>query len=284
MEHLHREIQKYAIETLRPDGSSCLCLQYSSEQKIAEKYGCSLKSVEHAALSRNIIPKRYLRNQNTLSNKNQQCLLNSHVAVVGLGGLGGYVIECLARIGVGTLTLIDGDSVTESNLNRQLLSSIDNLGAMKAEIAAKRVRAINPAVETTVCKEFLTINNGKQLLESADLVIDCLDTIQTRFAVESAAKALNIPMVFSAISGTSGQVMVIFPEDEGLVRIYGEKNEAASTGEEATSGTLAFAAMATAAHECSEAITLLLQRPPALHKTLLFTDLADHSTEKITMD
>lgn len=284
MSTLQSNVRDRTIEVLRPDGTSCSCLSFSDELKISQLCGCSLKDVQLAALAAGVLPKRYIRNQSTISLDDQLRLLHSHVAIVGLGGLGGYVVESLARIGLGNLTLIDGDCFDESNLNRQLLSSVDNIGKMKAEVAAERVYYVNPAVETVAVNEFFSAENGGRLLIDADLVVDCLDNIGSRFDVEDVARKHEIPMVFAAIGGMAGQVMTIFPEDDGLVKVYGDRRKASDRGSEASIGTVGFAAMATAAHECAEIVSLLLGKGPAeLRKKLLFTDLADHSIEKIDM-
>lgn len=285
MENLLAEVKKRAVKVLCPDGTSCYCLSFSDEQETAHACACSLKDVQLTALAADILPKRYITNQNTFSNEDQIKLLKSHVAIVGLGGLGGYVVECLARTGIGKLTLIDGDCFDESNLNRQLLCSVETLGMMKAKVAADRIEAINPAIETHVATEFFTTENGTNLLEKADIVIDCLDNISSRFDVKKCATSLGIPMIFAAIGGVTGQVMIFFPQDEGLVKIYGDLEHVASNqGSEASTGTLSFTAMAAAAHECAETVTLLLKHPPKLRHTLLFFDILDHSMEKIQMD
>lgn len=283
MEKLQSLVKERAAQVLRPDGTACSCLSYSDELEIAKLCGCSLKDVQLASLASEIIPTRYIRNQRTISTEDQISLLKSHVAIVGLGGLGGYVVESLARLGVGRLSLIDGDCFDESNLNRQLLSSVESLGVMKAVVAADRVKMINPAVETQATTKFFTSENGQDLLAGADLVIDCLDNISSRFELEDSAKVLGIPMVFAAIGGVAGQVMTIFPEDDGLVKIYGDRKQATNKGSETTSGTIGFAAMATAAHECAEAVALVLKRSPELRNTLLFADICEHSAEKIQM-
>ena len=119
---------------------------------------------------------RFSRNIPALSPEDMDILASSHILVAGCGGLGGNVIEHLARIGTGSLTVVDGDVFTESNLNRQLLCTVENLGAAKALAAAERVRLIDPSVKVTPVCEYLTEANTPALLADADLVIDCLKT------------------------------------------------------------------------------------------------------------
>ena len=283
METVQSQVKKRTTETLRPDGTSCSCLSYSDELEIASSCNCSLRDVQLVALSSGVLPKRYIRNQNTISSEDQYLLLKSHVAIVGLGGLGGYVVESLARTGFGRLTLIDGDCFDETNLNRQLLSTVDNIGKMKATVAAERVSVINPAVDTIAITEYLTLENGQKIIAGVDLVIDCLDSVSSRFNVEELARQQNIPMIFAAIGGMLGQVMTIFPGDDGLVKVYGDRDTATDKGSETSTGTIGFSAMATAAHECAEATALVLKRSPELRNTLLFADISEHSINKIKM-
>ncbi len=246
---------------------------------IAEITGLPLLEVECAALETGIIPERYSRNQKSLANTDQIRLLRSHVAVIGLGGLGGNVTELLARIGIGRLTLVDGDCFEESNLNRQLLSSTATIGKSKAEAAQVRVQQINPAVEVRIVPEFFRADNGQAILRDAQLAIDCLDTITDRFLLEEACLNASIPLISAAIGGSSGRATVIFPGDPGLKALYGEPEKAPNKGIEATAGTLPFTAMYMAAVECAEATTILLGKPSELKNKLFLAEITDHITE-----
>ncbi|MCP4340243.1 MAG: HesA/MoeB/ThiF family protein [Desulfobulbaceae bacterium] len=251
--------------------------------EIVEKTGLSLRTVEDAALEAGIVPERYCRNQKSLSNTDQLRLLRSHVAIIGLGGLGGAVTEILARIGIGQMTLVDGDCFDESNLNRQLLSSPANIGKSKAETAKFRVSEINPAVEVHAVPEFFKPENGQAILHGAQLAIDCLDTITDRFILEENCKKSAIPLISAAIGGSSGQATVIFPQDPGLKDIYGSPGKAPQKGIEAAAGTLPFAAVYMAAIECSEVTTILLGKPPELRNKLLLTEISDHTIELFSL-
>jgi molybdopterin/thiamine biosynthesis adenylyltransferase len=276
-------LESHSQNRNRPDGSSYISLSFSAECRIAEQTGQSIKEIELQALNSDIVPERYCRNQASLSNRDQIRLLRSHVAVIGLGGLGGTVTEILARIGVGKLTLVDGDSFDDSNLNRQILSSPENLGKPKAEIAARRVNDINPAVETCPIETFFTGQNSGKILRNVHLVIDCLDTITDRFVVEASCQAHSLPMVSAAIAGSSGQATVIIPGDPGLKRIYGSPQKAPAKGVEASIGTLPFAAMYMAAVECAEAVTILLGKPPELQNRLFLADTRDHTSDLLDL-
>lgn len=222
-------------------------------------------------------PERYDRNFNTLSPEDQKKLSGSRVAVVGLGGLGGGVCELLARIGVGQLTLIDGDVFDASNLNRQLLSREDLIGTPKARAALERVGAINSEVRARSIEAFADEENLFDMIRDADLVLDCLDSIHTRFILQDAARKAGIPLVSGAIAGVSGQVFVIFPGDRGYELIYGPRDEhrpgAGGKGIETITGNIAYCALLVASLQASEAVKVLLNRGKVLQNKLLIMDL-----------
>jgi molybdopterin-synthase adenylyltransferase len=229
------------------------------------------------------IPQRYARNMGTFSSQDQAVLSGSRVCIVGLGGLGGAVTEILARLGIGHLTLIDGDVFEESNLNRQLLSTPQNLGASKAATAASRVLQINSSVQTRTHDVFLDARNAARLIQGATVAVDCLDNLKTRFVLEKAAKAAGIPLVSAAIAGTYGQITTIFPEDPGLSQIYGPQDPVPAQGAEAVLGTLPYTAMMMASLQCSEITKILLKRGSLLRNKLLVMDLMDNTMEALTL-
>ena len=143
-------------------------------------------------LEKGNLSRRYARNMGTFSIQDQAVLEGSRVCIVGLGGLGGAVTEILARLGIGALTLVDGDVFEESNLNRQLLCTMENLGTSKAG-RPKPGRQINPLVRARIHDVFLDAGNAARLIEGADAAVDCLDSLKTRFVLEKAAKAAGIP-------------------------------------------------------------------------------------------
>lgn len=276
-------LQTHTQQRLRPDDSTYNALLFNGEKEIAKQTGLSLNRIECLALEAGILPERYSRNQKSLSLDDQLRLLRSHAAVIGLGGLGGTVTEILARIGVGCLTLVDGDCFDESNLNRQLLSSTALLGHSKAQAAKSRVAVINPAVEVQAVEQFFNADNSQAILKGASLAVDCLDNITDRFILEDGCRKEGIPLVSAAIGGCSGQATLIYPGGPGLKRIYGEPGKAPARGVEASMGTLPFAAMYMAAVECAEAVTILLGKPAELRDRLFFADVSDHTTELFTL-
>ena len=223
---------------------------------------------------------RYLRNHDSISEEEQAFLATKRVLVVGCGGLGGMVIECLARIGVGYLRVVDSDVFEESNLNRQLLSSTMNLGRPKTLAAQQRVMAVNPLVEVDAVQAELTLENARQLLGECDVAVDCLDNIPARLVLQEAAKEAGIPVVHGAVAGWLGRICVIQPGEDLLTLLYPEPDE--MRGEERLAGTLSFTAALTASWQSAETVKLLLGKS-GLQAEILEVDLMAASVSKFTI-
>ena len=269
------DFEHWAESRTFPDKTPYQSLSLQRILELSRRMEASVREIEIAALENGIVPERYARNMRTFSLADQAGLLKAHAGVVGLGGLGGAVTEILARMGVGRLTLIDGDRFEDSNLNRQLLSSSATLGLSKAETARKRVSQINPAVDCIEVAGFLCLENADGLLASCDVVVDCLDNLPARFMVEDACKRLGRPMVSAAVAGGSGHITTIFPEDHGLRLIYGDPQNVPTQGAETALGTVPFSVVFLASLECAEVAKIILQRGAPLRNKLLVADLME---------
>lgn len=129
-------------------------------------------------------------------------LANSHVTIVGVGGVGGYAAEMLARAGVGHLTLIDADAVAESNINRQLIATHSTIGQPKTELFRQRFLDINPTVKVNAIQEFLDPENIQRLIDSnTDYVIDAIDTVAPKTALIEHCMRKHIPIISSMGAG-----------------------------------------------------------------------------------
>jgi len=223
---------------------------------------------------------RYIRNEKMLSPAENQKLRTFRVAVVGCGGLGGYIIEMLARLGIGYLTLIDGDVFEPSNLNRQLLSNPENIGQPKAREAKQRVKEINPEITTVAVYEFLTEVNAEEILKGHDLICDALDNIKSRRIIEKAAEKLNTPMIFGAIAGWYAQVCTIMPGDRILERLYPAEME---KGAETHYGNPSFTPALAASIQVAEAIKVLLNKEGLLRNKVLSINLLNHEYQVIEL-
>ncbi len=223
---------------------------------------------------------RYIRNIKAISEEENAALFDKKVCVIGCGGLGGYIIEILARIGVGNLIVVDGDVFEESNLNRQLLSKTDLLGKSKAESAYRRVLEINPEVKVKYIYDFLDESNYSEIINNSDVAVDALDNIKTKKFLQRACEELGIPLVHGAIGGWYGQVTTIFPGDRTLDIIYKGEEE---KGQEKVLGNLPFTASYTASLQSAEVIKLLIKRGDLLRKKVLFMDLLNNESEIINL-
>ena len=163
---------------------------------------------------------RYIRNLGALTEKECALLREKTVLVAGCGGLGGYLIEMLLRLGLGELRAADGDRFEASNLNRQLLSTQELLGKPKAEAAAERAAAVNPDVRFLAVPEFVTEANVRKLIQGCDAVLDALDNIASRNILAKACTEAQIPMIHGAICGWSAQAAIVMPGDGLMEQIY----------------------------------------------------------------
>jgi len=145
----------------------------------------------------------------------QQRLKRARVVVVGAGGLGAPVLEYLAAAGVGHLSVIDNDTVSLSNLQRQVIHDTDAVGMAKIESAARSIARINPHVEVRSVAERLEADNAETLLAGHDLAIDGSDNFATRYAVADAAAAAGIPLVSGAVGRFDGSLTVLKPFERG---------------------------------------------------------------------
>lgn len=187
-------------------------LSWQDQQTAAVRFDCSIHNIELQALRLGILPRRYQRNRHCLSTTDQLLLCSSKVAIIGCGGLGGYLVELLARLGIGSLQVIDPDCFDEQNLNRQLLADLDNLGKPKVLAARDRISRINPAVELIPIQETLTADTAGQLLQDCRIAVDALDNGTARQTLATACSAQQIPLVHGAIAGWYGQLAVQLPE------------------------------------------------------------------------
>lgn len=212
---------------------------------------------------------RYGRNKKTLSDEDQLKLATSCVAIVGCGGLGGYIAEELARIGVGSLVLIDGDRLEVSNLNRQIMATELNIGQWKVEAARDRLQSVNSEVNIKVVRGWFEEDKGPELFQKVDLVCDALDSREARVMLERVCHEMDLPLVFASIAGWFGQIGVSLPGDFSVSRLFGRGEQ----GVENVWGNPAFTPAVLASLSVAEAVKLLVGLRPSLRHTWLQVDL-----------
>ena len=219
---------------------------------------------------------RHSRNIPALTEAEQLILAGKTVTVIGCGGLGGHLIELLARVGVGSIRCVDGDVFEESNLNRQLLATMGTLGTPKALAAAERVKAIDPSIRAEAHCVYLDAHNARELISGCDAVVDALDSIEARRILARACDDLRIPLVFGGISGWVAQAAVSMPGDHLIETLFPEGIELKDKS------VLSFTPALCAAIQTSLCVKLLVGRPVQTG-TIFYFDLLNLEFEVIPM-
>lgn len=204
-------------------------------------------------------------------------LINCGVFIAGLGGLGGYLLEHMLRLGPGFIRAADGDVFDETNLDRQLLSAPSQLGRPKAEAAAERAKLVAPGLDFEAVSEFLDGENCLRLLRGCALALDGLDNAQSRLVLERGCAEVGIPLVHGAASGLCFEAGVVPPGSGMLARLY-------PPGRQAMDRVARGAAVAAcAAIQCAQAEQILRGERPTLWGKLLTADLAGPSFDISTV-
>jgi len=144
---------------------------------------------------------QFCRTENLIGKDAIDKLKNSKVAIFGIGGVGSYVVEALARVGVGNFILVDKDVVSSSNINRQLIATHDTIGQYKVDVAEKRILSINPNANIQTFAEFFMPENTTIIDNSISYIIDCIDTVTAKIELVLQAKQHNIPIISSMGTG-----------------------------------------------------------------------------------
>ena len=219
---------------------------------------------------------RYERNIPALTEAECALLRNKRVLVVGCGGLGGHLIEFLARVGIGSVRVVDGDVFEPSNLNRQLLSEVPLLGVSKAKAAADRIARVNPDVRVEAHGVFLTEANAAGLLSGCDAVLDGLDNIASRRTLAREASRLRIPFIYGAVNGWVAQAAISMPGDHLVEKLYPEGAVLRNKS------VLSFTPALCASMQVALCVKLLTGRPVETG-TLYYFDLLNQEFETIPM-
>ncbi len=186
-------------------------------------------------------------------------------------------------MGIGKLIIADKDIIEDSNLNRQILSTETNLGQCKTEVAVKRVKEINSSVEIIGYSIFIDLDNVEKIIEGAEVVVDALDNLPSRFVLQKACRDLKIPLVHGAIAGFNGQLTTIFPEDKGLELIYGFDRNIPEHGSEVILGAPTVTPALIASLEAQEVIKILLKRGKLFRNKLLYLDIEEGTVEILSL-
>jgi molybdopterin/thiamine biosynthesis adenylyltransferase len=278
-----KELEKIKKEAINSSGKKYYSISVKQIKEIACKFQTKSGEIEILALQNNIIPGRYRRNLGAISPSEQVKLLQSKVAIIGAGGLGGTALELLARMGIGELIIADKDIIGDSNLNRQILSTENNLDQSKTKVAVKRVKEINSSIKIVGHSVFINSDNVEKIIEGADVVVDALDNLPSRFVLQKVCRDLKIPLVHGAIAGFNGQLTTIFPQDKGLELIYGSDKDLPEHGSEAELGAPTITPALIASLEAQEVVKILLKRGKLFRNRLLYLDIEDGTIEILNL-
>lgn len=277
---IEEQIRERSIRITDPAGREAVILEDNAACEIAWQLGLGLHEIYHEALRLGVYPYRYIRNVDILSAAEQLRLAESRVAVVGAGGLGGQVVLLLARVGIGTLVIVDCDLFDETNLNRQALCVEETLGEPKTRAATEAVAAINPGVRVIPHQVRLCADVIDEILSGCDVVVDGLDNAPDRLLLQDAAGRLGIPMVHGALAGFEGSVMTVFPGDVGVRQLYGEAASGADPDRpEAVLGVPAVTAALIGTIQAMEVLKILLKRGSIFRNVMAYFDLENGRLE-----
>ena len=202
----------------------------------------------------------------------QEKLLNSHVLIIGLGGLGSPVAMYLSAAGVGRMTLVDFDKVDLSNLQRQIAHTTESIGTAKVESARTSAQQINPGCQVETIDQLLDETELKALVKQVDLVLDCTDNFNTRFAINDACVATRTPLVSGAAIRMEGQVSVFLNDGTGPCYRCLYKDEGELDMRCSENGVLAPVVGIIGSIQATEAIKVLTGIGETLHGRLLLLD------------
>jgi len=214
----------------------------------------------------------------------QQKILDSHVLIIGLGGLGSPVALYLAAAGVGHLTLVDDDKVEISNLQRQIIHSEENIDQLKVESAAESIRAINNECQLDVKTTRLNKQTLIEIVKRADVVVDCSDNFATRFLLNEVTQMCKVPLVSGAAIRMEGQVTVYDSRNEGSACyrcVYQDEGELQQTCSE--SGVLSPLLGIIGSMQAVEAIKLITGIGESLAGRLMIFDALSMSWQEMTL-
>lgn len=214
----------------------------------------------------------------------QQRLLNSHVLVIGLGGLGSPVALYLAAAGVGQLTLVDDDQVELSNLQRQIIHRQNTIGLAKVDSAAETIAALNSEIKVNAVTQRLKQTELERYIATADIVVDCSDNFETRFLLNTVTQQLKKPLVSGAAIRMEGQVTVYDPRQLGSSCyrcLYQDNGELQQTCSE--TGVLSPLLGVIGSIQAIETVKLITQIGQSLAGRLLILDALTMSWREIKL-
>jgi bacteriocin biosynthesis cyclodehydratase domain-containing protein len=210
-------------------------------------------------------------------------LRSTKVCVVGAGGIGNPVITQLVAMGVGKLRIVDRDVIEVTNLHRQHLYTDDDIGRVKVEAAAERLRKLNPGIEIEPVPTSVTKFTAEGIVKGFDIVIDALDSVDARYALNDACIKHNIPLIYAGAIGVTGSVSTILPNNSACLRCMFPELKEEEMPACSTEGVHPSVLYLVAGIQVSEAIKIITGQQPTLVNRLLYIDLNELSFDRVQM-
>jgi molybdopterin-synthase adenylyltransferase len=210
-------------------------------------------------------------------------LRRAKICVVGVGGIGNPIVTQLAAMGVGKLKIVDRDVVEISNLHRQHLYNESDIGKVKVEVAAERLKKINHHVKIEAVPLSITRYTAESIVQGMDIIIDALDTVDARYALNDACIKYNIPFIYAGALGMLGSVCTILPNKSACLRCMFPSLAEEDMPTCSTEGVHPSILYLVAGIQVSEAVKIVTGQQPTLVNKLLYIDLNELSFDKIQM-
>lgn len=211
----------------------------------------------------------------------QKKINEAKVLVIGAGGLGSPTLLYLAASGVGTIGIVDDDVVSTSNLQRQVLYTVNEIGLLKAERAKERLLANNPSLNIPIFKTRFTKNNAIEIASEFDIIVDCTDNYESRYIIDETALSLNIPMIYGSISKFTGQVSVFnYKGGKSYRELFSEQPKVDNSDPTAL-GVLGVLPGIIGSIQANEVIKVILEAAGVLKDTLFLLNTKTMETQLV---
>lgn len=208
-------------------------------------------------------------------------LRKAKVCVVGVGGIGNPVVTQLTAMGIGKLKIVDRDIIEISNLHRQHLYTEEDIGRVKVEAAKARLEKINSSVQIEALPNSVTKYTAENIVKGFDIVVDALDSIDARYALNDACIKLNIPLIYAGALGMLGSICTIIPNKTACLRCIFPALAEDDMPTCSTEGVHPSILYLVGGIQVSEVVKIVLGERPTLENKLLYIDLNDLSLEKV---
>ena len=208
-------------------------------------------------------------------------LRKAKVCVVGVGGIGNPVVTLLTAMGIGKLKIVDRDIIEISNLHRQHLYTEEDIGRVKVEAAKARLEQINSSVQIEALPNSVTKYTAENIVKGFDIVVDALDSIDARYALNDACIKLNIPLIYAGALGMLGSICTIIPNKTACLRCIFPALAEDDMPTCSTEGVHPSILYLVGGIQVSEVVKIILGERPTLENKLLYIDLNDLSLEKV---